>query len=366
MTVNPLSLPTDPERAALFRDARGTAPFFDSRLKLWVVLDHEKVAELLLDGRLAVPEVDAALATVEQRYDIGLPNLRWAAKELPLVINGAAHRRARSGIAKLLSADRKSGGAWREPVRRLVRDAFAAAGPVEAVRGLLLPIVNLAFASLTQIDVSFEPFTLTRVFDHYTSYRQLVAVEQHIADLRGRLREAGIPDESIGAHAALVILGRDSLLSSLAEGVLDFVLNCRGHRLNDTSVAPPRLFGGVAIAERLVTTPFEFAGITFEKEQRIRLYLQGFSYLESETERLAMFGVSEHSCLGRALALEVWSVLASGLREVALTVQSVDFAYERHSIFTMPRFINLALVSAHDSDTHDAPSDPGGDSDRHG
>jgi cytochrome P450 len=344
MTVNPLSLPTSLDRAAVFAAARGVAPFFDERLKLWVVLDHETVSALLSDERLRVPELGPALAVVEQRYGIALPNLEWVANELPLVLNGADHKRTRGGLAKLLSADRKTGGMWREPVSDIVRSQVTKEGTVEAVRDVLLPIVNTVFGTLAGIDASFEPLTLTRVFDHYASYRQLLAAEQHVADLRRRLGDAGIPASLIGAHAAMIILGKDSLLTSLSEGLIDFSLACRGRRLDDLSVRQPRLFGGVTVGERLVARPFSFAGADFEEGQRVRLYFQGFGFLESETERLAMFGAGGHACLGRALALEVWTLLAAEIRAIPLTLKSVAFEYQRNSMFTMPRFIKLELA----------------------
>ena len=343
MTVNPLSLPTSPDRPALFAAARGTAPFFDLRLKLWVVLDDEQVSELLLDGRLVAPDLDAALQTVERHYGVALPNLRWAAGELPLVLNGERHARVRGDIAKLLSREKRNSDAWRQPAADIIRGAFATTGPVEAVETLLLPIVNAVFATLTQVDATFAPLTLTRVFDHYASYRHLMVAETEIATLRERLTAAGIPDETIGTHVATVVLGRDSLLASLSEALIDFAVASRGRRLDQPVAKAPRLFGGVAVGERLVEEAFVFRGARFAAGQRVRLYFQGYSYREAEADRLAMFGAGKHSCLGRALALEVWALLAAEIRSVPLTVRSVEFEYVRNSMFTMPKLINLSL-----------------------
>jgi len=341
--VNSLLLPTSADRAAVFAAAQGGPPFYDERLKLWVVLDHEQVSELLLDGRLVAPDLDAALQTVERHYGVALPNLRWAAGELPLVLNGERHARVRGDIAKLLSRERKSSGAWRQPVSQIVRSAFAAAGTIEAVTDLLLPIVNVVFDALTQVDAAFAPLTLTRVFDHYASYRHLMAAETGIATLRERLTAAGIPDEAIGTHVATIVLGRDSLLASLSEALIDLAVASRGRRLDQPAAKAPRLFGGVAVGERLVEEAFVFRSAPFAAGQRVRLYFQGYGYREAETERLAMFGAGKHSCLGRALALEVWALLATEIRGVPLTVQSVAFEYVRNSMFTMPKLISLTL-----------------------
>jgi cytochrome P450 len=346
MYLNPLSLATSPEREAVLAAARGRAPFFHPRLKLWVVLDPEHVGELLLDDRLAALEIGPALAAVEKRFGISLPNLMWMADKLPLVMNGAAHMRVRSGLAKLLSVEKKAGGAWRAPVRSLIRAALSTAGSVEALRGLLVPIVETVFNGITHINTSFEPLGLTRVFDHYAGYRHLPAMDASFGALRRRLAEAGVPDDLIGLHIALLIFGRDALLSSMGEGLIDFALECQGRRLDDATLKGPRLFGGVSVGERLVTTPFSFAGAHFEEGQRVRLSFQGFSYLESDAARLGMFGAGDHSCLGRALALEVWSLFSKELRQLPLTLRAVAFEYERNSMFTMPRSINLELAQS--------------------
>jgi cytochrome P450 len=341
---NPLSLITHPERAKILADARGGAPFYDSRLKLWIVLDHEQSTNLLTNECLAVPEIGDALAAIEKRYALSLPHLRWVAGKLPLLLNGNEHRRTRQGLARLLSAEKKEGGAWREPVERIVAAALSAPGPVELVGRLLRPAVDAVFSAMTHIDVSFEPLTLTKVFDHYAGYREIVALEQHIGDLRRRLAEAGVPDASLGAHAALIILGRDSLLASLADGLIDALEARIGKRLDDAAAPRPRLFGGVAIAERLVRSPFDFNETSFAAGDRIRLYFQGYNYLENETERLGFFGSGAHSCVGRPLALDVWAVLAKEVFGGGRTVGAVRFEYARSVIFTLPRFIELELA----------------------
>jgi hypothetical protein len=280
---------------------------------------------------------------VEQHYGVTLPNLRWAAGELPLVLNGDRHMRARGDIAKLLSRGKRNSGDWRQRVVEIAGHAFATAGSLEAVGDVLLPMVNAVFETVGQIEVTFAPLTLTRVFDHYASYSHLLAAEAGIADLRQRFAAAGIPDEAIGTHVATIVLGRDSLLASLSEALIDFAVASRGRRLDDPGAKTPRLFGGVTVGERLVEEAFVFRGAHFGAGQRVRLYFQGYGYCEAETDRLAMFGAGKHSCLGRALALEVWALFAAEIRKAPLTVRSVQFEYARNSMFTMPKTIDLTL-----------------------
>ena len=342
--LNPLSLPTSPDRAAVFARARGRAPVFDPRLNLWIVLDPDAVTQLLQDDRLVMPDVDAALAALEGKYAIKLPHLRWVASQLPLLLNGEHHRRVRQPMAKFLSSEKKRAQSWRGGVADLIASGMAKPGRLEAFRQLLLPIINVIFENVTRVAVPLEPLFLTKIFDHYASFKQLVDLEGHVAAFRARLAIGGIPAESEGMFTSLLILGRDSLVSSLSESFLNLATTCRGQRLDDPRKDPPRLFSGVAIAERIARTPFSFGGVSFDEGERVRLYFQGFNLLDGETERLGFFGSGPHSCLGRSLALEVWSLMAAEIAKVPRVIEAVEFEYDRGLIFTMPKYINVDLA----------------------
>ena len=207
-----------------------------------------------------------------------------------------------------------------------------------------MPIVNAIFEDITRVAVSFEPLTLTKIFDRYASFRQLVDLEGKVSVLREKLRERAASPEAEGMLASLVILGRDSLLSSLSESFLDLMANYRDRRLNEPPEIPPRLFSGVAIAERIAETPVDFDGVRFEKGDRVRMYFQGFHALESETERLAFFGSGAHACLGRSLAMDAWSLIVAEIAKSPRTLAAVEFEYDRGVVFTMPKYIAVELA----------------------
>jgi hypothetical protein len=341
--LNPLSLPTNPDRAVVFSRARGTAPFFDPRLKLWIVLDPDAVTHLLQDGRLVMPDVDAALAALEGRHSIKLPNLRWATSQLPLLSNGRHHRRIRQPMAKFLSAEQRA-PSWRGSVADLIASALAKPRQLEAFRELLLPVTNAVFESVTRVAIAFEPLTLSKIFDHYASLKHLVELEERVTAVRAALAGGGIPAESEGMLASLVMLGRDSLLSSISESFLNLATKCVARRLDDPPENPPALFSGVAIAERIARTPFTFHGVSFREGERLRLYFQGFQLLDGETARLGFFGSGPHSCLGRSLALKVWSLMVAEIAKASRLVEAVEFEYDRGVIFSMPKYIRVDLT----------------------
>jgi cytochrome P450 len=341
--VSYLSLPTNPLRADVFARGRGAAPEFDERLGVWIVLDPETITDLLQDTRLLMPDIGAALTALEQRYDLNLPNVRWAGSVLPLLVNGEQHRKVRAPLAKLLSSEKRREGAWRGQVSALFGEALSRTGRFDAFNELLLPVINAIFRDITGVAVDFPPLTLTKIFDRYASYRHLVGLEDHIKLLRAILASAGTPAEAEATVASLVVLGRDSLLSSLAESFVHYMDEHRGLRL-DAQGPPARLYSGVAIGERIAREDMDVAGVRFAAGDRIRMYFQSFHAMENETDRYAFFGAGVHSCLGRALALDVWTLMVAELAKPPRTVVSVESEYDRGVVFTMPKFINLELA----------------------
>jgi cytochrome P450 len=341
---NPLSLPTSPGRAAAFAEARGTAPFHDRRLGAWIVLDPPSVTRLLQDDRLVVPDVSVALSALEERYAIHLPHLHWASSALPLLANGAHLQEVRRPLAKHLSGEKKGPRVWRERVAGLIAAALAEPRRFDAFRQLLLPIVNAIFDDITGITVGYEPLSLTKIFDRFASFRQIVDLEGKVAALRQKLWERDISGGAEGMLASLVMLGSDSLLSSLSESFLVLATSCRGLRLDELQEIPAPLISGVAIAERMVAAPIDFGDVRFEAGDRVRMYFQGFNALESETERIGFFGTGAHACLGRSLAMDVWSLIAAEMARSPRTVAAVQSEYDRGVVFAMPKYITIELA----------------------
>jgi hypothetical protein len=342
--VDYLSLPASPNRAEVFARARGRGPVFEKRLGAWIVLDPPAVNRLLQDERLVSPDASGALRTVEARYNISLTNLLWAVSILPLVANGSHHRQVRAPLAKHISSQMRRPALWREKVPALVSAALERSGKLEAVRGLLLQCVDVIFEDLTGVAVDFAPLSLTKMFDRFAGYGQLIALEETLAVFRARLASIGVTPESEGMMASFVILGRDSMLSTLAESIINLMSASIGQRLDGPRAEPPRLFSGVAVAERLVTEPFTFGGADFATGDRVRMYFGGYNVVESETERLAFFGAGPHSCLGRSLAVEVWSRISSAICKSPLAVAAVDWGYDRGVMFAMPKYVNIEFT----------------------
>ena len=142
--------------------------------------------------------------------------------------------------------------------------------------------------------------------------------------LRKRRPDSGEAEQ--GFRLALLILGNDALLGTLGESLCRILAANPGRRFSDIEYpsSPPE--PGVSITERLASEPFEFAGIQFKAGDRFRFLFQALAYSDDPAERVRIFGFGARTCLGRALALDIWKDLTSFLSRLHTRQEVVSFA----------------------------------------
>jgi cytochrome P450 len=341
--INPLSLPNDRDRYAIIAGALGKPPYFDRRVGSWIVLDPAHVSELIADRRLLLPDVDAAITAVEERYGIRLDQMRAFARDIPLLIDGRHHQKIRGAMARFLSSRRRPAQESNAGIVRAIVDGLSAGGRVEVFQALFRPAITEFFTGMMGVRVEFEPLTLTRVFDRHLTLRQLQEIEDGLGPLRATLEPISNAEYPVTVMMALVVLGRDSLLGSISDSAIALFEAHLNRRLDDPAVPAPRLNGAVAIAERVADEPVSIAGIEIGKGERVRMFYQGYNLLDGDTARMGAFGAGAHSCLGRPHSLDFWNALAAGLKSVPRTVRGLRYENDRSPIFYMPKTIELEL-----------------------
>jgi hypothetical protein len=243
--------------------------------------------------------------------------------------------------------------------RRRMKDAAAGladrhfaplerADSVELAGDVLVPFVSEVFAILFELDetLDFIPEAATRIFDHWASVKALREAEAAVAEMRRRLEplfRRGVAREEEGLFLALTILGRDSLLSTLADSIAGIARANRGRTLSEIAYPPHPPATGVAIAERQATESFEYAGAAFRRGDWLRFYYQAIAQGDNPAKSTLMFGVGAHACLGRHLALDLWQAVAAKLGSIRRRAEIVDFAYGDNHVFAMPRTVRLEL-----------------------
>lgn len=347
--TNWLDLHLREDRSTFFRDGIGRPIFYDPAARRWIVTNGDQVVALLRDPRLLCPNAVAGLMRLQRKYAVSLPNLAFAATHVPLLNEGAPHLAMRRALSRYLDDTR---GRMADAGRALAERHLALLErerEIELVSDVLVPLVRDYFSELAGLPsrLPFRVAITTTLFDHWVTLKSLLAAEAELAELRRVIAEAlgpAMTAEREHLIVAVSILGRDSLLATLAEGLRLLVGANPGRRMDEIAypAGPPDT--GVAIAEREAGEAFDYGGARFKRNDWIRFYFHGVTHGPGRANANLMFGTGAHACLGRYLSLDLWRSIAETLATIPRRVELVDFAYRRNRVFVMPQTVRLRLV----------------------
>ena len=345
-----LSLHYEVDRRAAFLARRDEPVAYDDAMRCWIVTDPNLVLRLLRHRALACEETVSQIATVGERYGIAFDNLLFAARIIPLMNEGDPHVRMRRRMARFLTDRREPLLAIQSGLVDRHLGKIAAAAEVDLVADIFLPLVREYFSVLVDASelIPFDQVAITRMFDRYLSLKTLKKIEQDIGALRATVRRVcrqPVSDGDEELFVALLILGRDSLLATLAESIGATLAGHVGRSLGDVGYPAFPNETGVAIAERVATETIAFGGVEIAAGERVRLYLQSLNYSERASVQRLIFGAGAHSCLGRQLSLDLWPALTGALRAIPRVIASVEHGYVRNHIFAMPDRVRVRLAS---------------------
>jgi hypothetical protein len=201
---------------------------------------------------------------------------------------------------------------------------------IDLFDSLILPAMNAAIARLggNEIDgVFFRIASPSQFFGvgQKMSGPRLRSLEEHVSSAPA---QAG---DSPGAIAMTLFAG-DPTLGSLGETIIEQLEKNRGTALADIDWAPKLTRSGLPFVERQAARDFECGGTLIRKGDRITIYLGAFG-----SDGSLHFGAGAHTCLGKALAEQLWSELRSSLSGRTGRMELLSVAYrEADFAFTMP------------------------------
>jgi cytochrome P450 len=343
-TTGWLALHTDRARERFLR--ADAPPRYDEAARCWIVVRPDDVIAMLRSPRLrSMPSMEHTIGAVEKRYGIELPHLRFIVDHMPLLNEGEKHQNMRRTMAPYLAGRR---AALQERLPQLVEkhlDPLRSCANIELMGDVLSPLVTELFWLLIEIedgDCHFDRLSVTRIFDRFVSVSWLKRIDEAL----GRIRQAICARHPADREAMLldlIVLGRDSLLSSLGVS-LARVLLCQVRRPLTKSDFPAMLpETGVAIAERFAVADFDLGEVKIRRGDWVRLYLQSFSYAKDSARQALVFGVGVHSCLGRQISLDVWTEIAKWLASLPRRLEVLPFQYCETTVFAMPERLEAKL-----------------------
>lgn len=318
--------------------------FFSQELQCWVCFDPELVVAFLRDERLVVTDIVEPIRKREIRFKRQFPNVLYAAQGIPLLMEGTVHREIRRNLAELVIEGRSRVVAALPMLMERHVKPLAGRSEVEWVSACLAPLVGDLFCRLcnTPEAMPYPVLTITRLFDRFASLTALTEADRQIDELRQSLaRDA--PQADPAMTIALFVVGRDSLLGTLASSLYSIFRRNLDRRFADIEFPdyPPET--GVAVSERLAAEAVPVGSQTIAAGDRLRLYYQPISGAESTVNKHALFGTGAHSCLGRQVSLDAWLALTGMLKGFTGVLTSASCEFEANNLFAMPRYLRTEL-----------------------
>lgn len=328
------ALHTAPDRRARFAALTPKVWLETSPFRTWVIGEPALIVEVLRSPHAGILHIEAMLDAVERAYRISFPNVRFAARHLPLFLAGGAHAARRRIFSKYLA------GRLVELEKRLPElvarhvDPLRNAGQVDVVSAITGPLVRdltsvLAGRTVPQEINSLALLDLFALNKSLARFKDLeLRTARAIAFLAGEEED----EELLGCRFTALVMGFETLLAMLTEGIVtafrDRSTAVTGHvELPETPIET-----GVPVSYRQAAVDFELGEYAFRTGDLLRLQLQTLGYSGRAPESERIFGAGEHACVGKMVSLRIWthfkqSFDALGIRGCVRTCETAPSHY---------------------------------------
>jgi cytochrome P450 len=300
-----------PDRQAYFASLEPKVWLESSFLRTWVVAEPSLIVRLLRSRHASVLNVDDMIGAIERAYGVEFPNVRYAARHLPLFLEGEKHAEQRRNSSRYL-AGRMADLEINLPllVERHLRP-LRSKGRIDLVSEVTTPLVRDITSIFVDCPVTEEitQLNLLDVFALNKSLTRFKDLDLRVGKAKEFLAALNADEELLGSRFSALSMGFETILVMLTEGLH---LAFRSHPVDgDGPIVLPAfpIETGVPISYRRALSDFEMAGHAFKAGDLLRLQLQVLGYSDREQDKQGIFGAGVHSCVGKQVSLRIWAGL---------------------------------------------------------
>jgi cytochrome P450 len=303
---------------------------------------------ILKSADFAVVDYAASYAELERRLGIDWGALIDALHFIPLAREGRHHAELRRNFAQLINArSALAKAAVEEYLVETVPLVFRARRKAELVQELIRPATDVLFGALLGApvpDAAADRPSVSQVFDRTLGLNRRKRMQNSVMRLSQVFANARELATSTEYATALIILGHDSLLSSLGVSLLAVLEGAGERRLCDLAHSDFLPRTGVPYVERVAQKDCAIGGFTFRAGDRARLYLDACPARGHADEEAPYFGMGRHSCLGKDLSQFAWRIVSQELVRLPLRVRIIETRVRANDyIFNMHERIEVSI-----------------------
>lgn len=316
---------------------------WSEELDCWLVTDPDTIRVAQKSRDLVVISHQAEVQQISRRLNLNLDDISDVLGSMPLSTEGADHSARRRRISEKIRAAKPSTLAhFAELADSTFKKCISKKCDVELVSDLFHPLVCDIVLNISGVNMRTRPdyLSATQVFDRALGLRRRLLINDELQHMRSQVSQSSQADNANDA-LALAILGTDSLLGSFSLSFMERVKSNPGVPMCDMDWSGQLTQTSVPFIERQATTDLDLAGTRISSGQRVRLYLDRFSY-EPIASRTGFFGLGRHACPGRSISQGAWQILGKmfSRHRLMATVNNVQFR-SADNMFSFPTILEV-------------------------
>lgn len=276
--------------------------------------------------------------TVSETLGLDLTATVALARALPLGLRDAEHQELRFELAKILAEGKRK---LMPQLPNLVEMHFGlldVPGIHDLLHDVCKPFVNDCMGILAGTQIENREFdNLSDIFDPAIGFSKRKRLEANTKRLLTQAIESSKTHDKNGAafQLAVAVMGRDALLGSIAFSlhrhfvlVKDSAINARRFPMVPTDTGVPYIW-------RIGVAP-KTEGKTYECHL-------GQLVGADDDERLKLFGLGAHTCLGKVHSLKIFEALSEHLSRKGRTVRMVSISQMEKHVLKIPETFEIGL-----------------------
>jgi cytochrome P450 len=308
MSVKVTTLHIVPDRQERFAALSPKVWLEASFLRTWMIAEPRLIVGLLRDSRAVILNVEHMIESIEKAYGVAFPHVRFAARHLPLFLEGKIHAERRRSFSRYLAGRMADLEAKLPKLVKHRLEPLRRKGTVELVSEVTSPLVRDINSIFVERPVSEEigALNLLDLFALNKSLQRFKDLDRRAGEAIAFLGHDGQDESILGSRFSLLTMGFETLLTMLTES-LHMAFRLQPAETQGPIILPDfPVETGVPISYRRAAADFEMAGHAFKAGDLLRLQLQALGYSAHEPDNKWIFGAGTHSCVGKQVTLHIW------------------------------------------------------------
>lgn len=313
--------------------------------------EQERALSVLTSPQFDVVDYAGRYQQLGKALKVDFSNILRTIAVVPACVSAANHAPIRKTIAELITSRQSRIRNLAPLIARECILQLSEPGEHDLVATVLAPYVRKTLCILSGLEMSdsaVEYHLLSGLFSQSAGIARRRRLDALLGEI-WRWLDTVYSDETEqwrGARLALIILGTDATLGTLAAS-LHAAIPATPTRFDALQFAGAPTHTGVPYVDRFGPDTTSLQGSAAGSSSgTVRVNLAAFEAGQSGSAPHRMFGAGPHTCLGRAIATNLWRELTFEIAQLTGTIELIELEWARNDVFRVPSVFRVRVSHA--------------------